>query len=39
LLRWQRVSLAENWRRHDVTDVFCSMSIDRSRKLSSRDEV
>ena len=38
LFRWQSISLALNWRRHAVTDEFCSMSIERSRKDSSRAE-
>ena len=33
---WQSISLALNWRRHAVTDEFCSMSIDKSRNDSSR---
>lgn len=37
LLRWHSISLALNWRRHDVTDEFGSMSIERSRNDSSRD--
>ena len=35
---WQSISLALNWRRHAVTDEFCSMSIDRSMNDSSRDD-
>ena len=38
LFFWQSISLALNWRRHAVTEEFCSMSIDRSKKDSSRDE-
>ena len=38
LLRWQSISLALNCRRHAVTDEFCSMSMDRSKKDSSRED-
>lgn len=38
LFRWQSISLALNCRRHAVTDEFCSMSIERSRKDSSRED-
>ena len=34
----ESISLALNWRRHAVTDEFCSISMDKSRKDSSRDE-
>lgn len=39
LFRWQSVSEAENCRKQAVIDVFCSMSIDKSRKDSSREDV
>jgi hypothetical protein len=39
LFFWHNISLAENCRRQDVTDVCCSISIDRSKKSSSRDDV
>ena len=38
LFFWQSISLALNWRRHAVTDEFCSMSIDKSKKDSSLAE-
>ena len=37
LLRERSISLALNWRRHDVKEELRSMSIDKSRKSSSRE--
>jgi hypothetical protein len=38
LFRWHSISLALNWRKHAVTLEFCSMSIERSRNDSSRED-
>ena len=38
LFFWQSISLAENCRRQAVTLEFCSISMERSRKDSSREE-
>lgn len=37
LFRWQSISLALNCRKHAVTDELGSISIERSRKASSRE--
>jgi hypothetical protein len=38
LFRWHNISLALNWRKHAVTLEFCSISIERSRNDSSRED-
>ena len=38
LFRWHNISLALNCRKHAVTLEFCSMSIERSRNDSSRED-
>src|SRR5216684_1538122 len=38
LFRWHNISLALNWRKQAVTLEFCSISIERSRNDSSRED-
>ena len=38
VFRWHNISLALNCRKHAVTLEFCSMSIERSRNESSRED-
>ena len=38
VFRWHNISLALNCRKHAVTLEFCSMSIERSRNDSSRED-